>query len=533
MDQADEQRIAPLIEALRQDPGGGSDLPDPAGAIVRAALAGQTVYQIAQDQEMSEEAVWRSLSDAARAASAPRRAAPSRRPAWAATPIPASPAATARPASAASGLDPPEPIPEEPPGPTSARLSADRPTTSDGAGRGVSVFPPSRRGKGAEGVRCSPPGCRLSGDAAYPSTLTRLNTPKPRMSSPDPRLTQRRARRSKRARSRLTTPLSSSHQSADPRNTPSTRPSAAPGIRPGRAQPQPRENGGERQDGQRVGDGQEKRGHIGARQAASARAGRLGGRRRQEGAHPQVAQKRPAQEAEPHLLADQETGHHRQPEGRDRAICRVGGSGAQAGGQAHAPPGAECAPDAEHPNWPHRGGNRQAEQQPAQYKDCASITIQLYGTDRLLCYPAADGTGLRNPPERRLRLLALLQVLLDRGPVAFGLPGRRQRAARGAARARPRPGPLPQLVQALRRRKSDPPRPARRSAARRPRRPAVAELKSAIGRSPFSPARRGLAGPHTDSAAPGRFETGPYMATGRQGRHAGRTLHRTPRGRPV
>src|SRR6476646_8992828 len=68
MDQANEQRMAPLIEALRQDPGGGSDLPDPAGAIVRAALAGQTVYQIAQAQAMSEEAVWRSLSDAARAA---------------------------------------------------------------------------------------------------------------------------------------------------------------------------------------------------------------------------------------------------------------------------------------------------------------------------------------------------------------------------------------------------------------------------------------------------------------------------------
>src|SRR5690242_9450989 len=75
-----------------------------------------------------------------------------------------------------------------------------------------------------------------------------------------------------------------------------------------------------------------------------------------------------------------------------------------------------------------------------------SITILLYGTDRLLCYPAADGTGLRNPPERRLRLLAVLQVLIDRGAVALGLPAGRQPAAGGAAGARTRPGPLPRLV---------------------------------------------------------------------------------------
>jgi hypothetical protein len=37
MDQAEEQRMAPLIEALRQDPSGGSDLPDPAELSIDAA----------------------------------------------------------------------------------------------------------------------------------------------------------------------------------------------------------------------------------------------------------------------------------------------------------------------------------------------------------------------------------------------------------------------------------------------------------------------------------------------------------------
>jgi hypothetical protein len=118
MDQAEERRMAPLIKALRQNPSGGSDLADPTGAIVRAALAGQTVYQIAQDQEMSEEAVWRTLGDAARAAAGHPTQHPVETGGMGSDTDPGVTGGYGETGFGSLGLDPPEPIPEEPSGPT-------------------------------------------------------------------------------------------------------------------------------------------------------------------------------------------------------------------------------------------------------------------------------------------------------------------------------------------------------------------------------------------------------------------------------
>jgi hypothetical protein len=120
MDQAEEQRMTPLIAALRQDPGGGSDLPDPVGPVVRAALAGQTGYQIAQDREMSEEAVWRILSDVARAAVGTTPAHPVETGGMGSDTDPGVTGGYGETGFGSLGLEPPEPIPEEPSGPTSA-----------------------------------------------------------------------------------------------------------------------------------------------------------------------------------------------------------------------------------------------------------------------------------------------------------------------------------------------------------------------------------------------------------------------------
>ncbi len=63
------ERMARLVDQLQQDPGMPDALPSQEGQIVRDALAGLDVYQIAQQHSMSERAVWDILSNAARAAS--------------------------------------------------------------------------------------------------------------------------------------------------------------------------------------------------------------------------------------------------------------------------------------------------------------------------------------------------------------------------------------------------------------------------------------------------------------------------------
>jgi DNA-binding CsgD family transcriptional regulator len=68
MTQRSDDRMAILLEQLQQQPGLGEQLPSQEGAIVRAALDGQSVYEIAQQQQVSEGFVWTTLSNAARMA---------------------------------------------------------------------------------------------------------------------------------------------------------------------------------------------------------------------------------------------------------------------------------------------------------------------------------------------------------------------------------------------------------------------------------------------------------------------------------
>ncbi|MBV9787167.1 MAG: response regulator transcription factor [Chloroflexi bacterium] len=69
MTQRSDNRMASLREQLQHQPGLGEQLPSQEGEIVRAALDGQSVYEIAQQQQVSEGFVWNTLSNAARMAS--------------------------------------------------------------------------------------------------------------------------------------------------------------------------------------------------------------------------------------------------------------------------------------------------------------------------------------------------------------------------------------------------------------------------------------------------------------------------------
>jgi hypothetical protein len=62
------ERLAKLVEQLRQDPGIAERFPGREGAVVRDVLAGQDVYAVAQAHQISEQAVWDLLGRAARAA---------------------------------------------------------------------------------------------------------------------------------------------------------------------------------------------------------------------------------------------------------------------------------------------------------------------------------------------------------------------------------------------------------------------------------------------------------------------------------
>jgi hypothetical protein len=64
-----DERMAGLVEQIKQSPGLVGELPGAERAIVREALAGQSVHAIAHDRGISEEAVWTVLGDAARLAS--------------------------------------------------------------------------------------------------------------------------------------------------------------------------------------------------------------------------------------------------------------------------------------------------------------------------------------------------------------------------------------------------------------------------------------------------------------------------------
>lgn len=69
MAQTSQERMTTLVERIRQDPGLVEQLPAPEGEIVRDALDGRSVYEIAQHHRLTEAAVWDILGNAARAAS--------------------------------------------------------------------------------------------------------------------------------------------------------------------------------------------------------------------------------------------------------------------------------------------------------------------------------------------------------------------------------------------------------------------------------------------------------------------------------
>ena len=76
MGQTPNERLHDLVERLARDPAMPQQLPGEDGAYVRAALAGQSVHVIAQQHHVSEEAVWRALSNAARLAAGEPAARP-------------------------------------------------------------------------------------------------------------------------------------------------------------------------------------------------------------------------------------------------------------------------------------------------------------------------------------------------------------------------------------------------------------------------------------------------------------------------
>lgn len=68
MTQASDRHMADLLNKLQQDPSLPARLPQQEAAIVNQALAGQTVYEIAQNLRLAEGAIWEVLANAARAA---------------------------------------------------------------------------------------------------------------------------------------------------------------------------------------------------------------------------------------------------------------------------------------------------------------------------------------------------------------------------------------------------------------------------------------------------------------------------------
>lgn len=63
-----DERMAQLLQQIAQQPGLAATLPSSEGDMVRAAVDGLSVYEIAQQHATSEEAVWRALGNAARMA---------------------------------------------------------------------------------------------------------------------------------------------------------------------------------------------------------------------------------------------------------------------------------------------------------------------------------------------------------------------------------------------------------------------------------------------------------------------------------
>jgi hypothetical protein len=65
---ASDGRMAAVLDQIRQDPSLVDRLPTMEGTIVRAALEGETVYEIAQTHAVTEGAIWEVLTRVAHVA---------------------------------------------------------------------------------------------------------------------------------------------------------------------------------------------------------------------------------------------------------------------------------------------------------------------------------------------------------------------------------------------------------------------------------------------------------------------------------
>ncbi|GIV95800.1 MAG: hypothetical protein KatS3mg057_0457 [Herpetosiphonaceae bacterium] len=104
-----------LREQLRQQPELAAQLPSTEGEIVREALAGFNVYDIAQSQRMSEEAVWRVLRSAAQMSSGQPPVQKVETGGMGSDTDPGVTGGYGETAFGSLGNEPPTPLPEEPP----------------------------------------------------------------------------------------------------------------------------------------------------------------------------------------------------------------------------------------------------------------------------------------------------------------------------------------------------------------------------------------------------------------------------------
>ena len=68
MTQSADEQMQAVVEGLRQTPGIAEQLPEREGRMARAALDGASVFDIAQEEGITEAAVWTVLGNAARLA---------------------------------------------------------------------------------------------------------------------------------------------------------------------------------------------------------------------------------------------------------------------------------------------------------------------------------------------------------------------------------------------------------------------------------------------------------------------------------
>lgn len=66
---ANEEQFSELVKQLRAAPGLAQQLPPAEAALVQDALKGMGIYALAQQHQISEDAVWTAMSNAARYAS--------------------------------------------------------------------------------------------------------------------------------------------------------------------------------------------------------------------------------------------------------------------------------------------------------------------------------------------------------------------------------------------------------------------------------------------------------------------------------